>query len=146
MVKNVAKSSGYEDGIIVAIFCSVICFLIAIFSGFEVMIKFVTIVYPCYKSVLAIESDEPEDDKAWLAYWIVFGLTPYYDATIGRLFSGLPFYWLGRGLFHIWLMLPMTRGALVIYYSILSPIYQRNQSKINMWRDFLDEKINLAEK
>ena len=111
------------------------------------MLAFITIVYPCYKSVLAIESEDTEDDKAWLAYWIVYSLTPVYDATLGKIFGAIvPLYWLGRGLFHVWLMLPMTRGALVIYYSILSPLYQRHSAQINKWRDFLDEKINEVSK
>lgn len=31
------------------------------------------VLYPAFMSFLALETDDKEDDKLWLTYWVVFG-------------------------------------------------------------------------
>ena len=31
-------------------------------------------IYPLYKSILALETEDKEDDKQWLTYWMIFAL------------------------------------------------------------------------
>uniref|UniRef100_A0A915LSE1 Receptor expression-enhancing protein n=1 Tax=Meloidogyne javanica TaxID=6303 RepID=A0A915LSE1_MELJA len=65
-------------------------------------------LYPAYVSIKAIESHTKEDDTQWLTYWCVFLL---------------------------WLYMPSTLGALLIYDRLIRPFHLQYQSQI-------EEKLN----
>ncbi|KAG6499572.1 hypothetical protein ZIOFF_039362 [Zingiber officinale] len=45
----------------------------------------VTLVYPLYASVKAIESKSPEDDQQWLTYWVLYSLVTLFELTFSTL-------------------------------------------------------------
>ena len=73
------------------------------------------VAYPCFMSFLALESDDDDDDKQWLTYWVTFGLVSIVDQYIGFILHFVPFYYFIKMGFLIWLFHPSTRGATFIY-------------------------------
>lgn len=67
------------------------------------------ITYPAYASFKALESPNPDDDKQWLTYWVVYGLCTSMETVSARLISWLPGYYLTKMLVLIWMMLPKTK-------------------------------------
>uniref|UniRef100_A0A1I8B378 Receptor expression-enhancing protein n=1 Tax=Meloidogyne hapla TaxID=6305 RepID=A0A1I8B378_MELHA len=65
-------------------------------------------LYPAYVSIKAIESHTKEDDTQWLTYWCVFLL---------------------------WLHMPTTLGALLVYDRLIRPFHLQYQGHI-------DDKLN----
>ncbi|KAG0471703.1 hypothetical protein HPP92_016249 [Vanilla planifolia] len=53
---------------------------------------FVTLVYPLYASVKAIETKSPIDDQQWLTYWILYSLITLFELTFAMLIEWLPFW------------------------------------------------------
>ncbi|RDB15616.1 Protein YOP1 [Hypsizygus marmoreus] len=78
---------------------------------------------PAYLSFKAIESPSPHDDVQWLTYWVVFGFFNFVESFALRLvLYYLPWYFVFKTLFIVWLQLPVFRGAQVAYFSIIKPV------------------------
>ena len=108
-VKSISKQNNLETGFIPMIASIVIALLISIMYGAQLVLTMFTGVYPCYKSIKAIESKDDSDNakKAWLAYWCITALAMVWDNTIGLIFAAVvPFYWVFRILFYFYLIMP----------------------------------------
>ena len=115
-----SKKNKLEKGVIPMLASVVICIGILVQYGLQILMTMFTGVYPCYKSILAIEDkNNNEAKKGWLAYWAISALVQAWDATIGNIFSVIiPFYWFFRLLFFFYLIMPQSNGALTIYYAV----------------------------
>jgi receptor expression-enhancing protein 5/6 len=65
--------------------------------------------------------DDEDDDKVWLTYWCVFGVFTLIDDFLWFLLDYIPFYFYIKVGFFIWMMLPHTKGASVVYNSVIKP-------------------------
>ncbi len=74
--------------------------------------------YPVYASFKAMESSSIDDDKQWLAYWIVFSITTLLE----NIMCYLPGYYVIKCIFLVWLMMPETQGAITVYQDFILPI------------------------
>ena len=88
------------------------------------------VAYPCFMSFLALESKEEDDDKQWLTYWVVFGLFNIIDQFAGFILSFIPFYYLLKLCFLIWLFHPITKGATTIYDMFILPNMRQYEKHI----------------
>ncbi|KAL7408864.1 TB2/DP1, HVA22 family-domain-containing protein [Mrakia frigida] len=78
---------------------------------------------PAYLSIQALESSGTSDDKQWLTYWIVFSsLTTIESLFLRLVVYYMPFYFVFKTVFIVWLQLPATRGAEVLYIRVLHPL------------------------
>ncbi|WWC64131.1 protein YOP1 [Kwoniella dejecticola CBS 10117] len=85
---------------------------------------------PAYLSIQAIESPQSNDDKQWLTYWVVFGSLNLAESLgVRAILYWVPMYFVFKTLFTIWLMLPATRGAEVLYYNVLRPVLGNVKAK-----------------
>jgi receptor expression-enhancing protein 5/6 len=98
--------------------------LIILFTmGGTILTAVITVVYPGFKSIKALETkDDDNDDKVWLTYWCVFGLFTLLDEFAFILLSLIPFYFYIKLGFFLWMMAPQTQGATIIYKSVLRPL------------------------
>ncbi|KAJ1374932.1 hypothetical protein KIN20_038139 [Parelaphostrongylus tenuis] len=67
---------------------------------------------------IAVRSPGKEDDTQWLTYWIVFASFSIIDFSV---FASIPFYWLFKIAFLMYLYLPIFNGATAIYHSFVDP-------------------------
>ncbi|BEI99478.1 hypothetical protein CcaverHIS631_0405210 [Cutaneotrichosporon cavernicola] len=75
---------------------------------------------PAYLSIKALESPSTNDDKQWLTYWIVYGTFNLIESVALRpILYWVPFYFVFKSIFIVWLFLPSTRGAEVVYFNVL---------------------------
>ena len=82
-------------------------------------------LYPMFKSVQALQTeDDPDDDKVWLTYWVLYGTVVALDQYASFILEIIPRYYLVKlGLF-IWLQIPgRLMGAKILYKYIFAPIY-----------------------
>lgn len=100
--------------------------------GFSILFAVVTVVYPGFKSIKALETkDNEDDDKIWLTYWCVFGIATLVDDFAYFILSFIPFYTYIRFGFFVWLMAPQTQGATIIYKTVLRPLLTKNRARID---------------
>lgn len=122
-----------------AIFAAVtiICFLFLprtvkeiLFTPLSVVIS--GTVFPIYESLRAVCTIGTTDDTAWLTYWIAQGTVSFSTEWVdsGYSTSSDPSgdhhthtnWYLFEFLFYLWLMLPWTDGATLIFDFILAPL------------------------
>ena len=77
--------------------------------GAEIMTVTMTVAYPAFKSIQALETaEDEEDDKIWLSYWVIFGVITIVDQFFWWALEFIPFYfWLRLGFF-MWLFMPQS--------------------------------------
>ena len=88
------------------------------------------VLCPTYLSLKALESPEEDDDKQFLTYWVVYGLFSILELFTKFLVKIFPFYYTVELGFLIWLFMPNTRGAVVIYNKIVKPVFLKYESKL----------------
>ncbi|XP_055335292.1 receptor expression-enhancing protein 5-like [Paramacrobiotus metropolitanus] len=86
----------------------------------------ITFVYPALGSLRALETQRKDDDKKWLTYWVVFGFLGLFEHFGESVLSVLPFYYVLKTGFQLWLCLPgVQNGSLIIYDRLLRPVAKR---------------------
>ncbi len=82
--------------------------------------------------VLAVESTATHDDTEWLIYWIVFASFGIVEYVGYAFFHSLPFYWLVKCLFLIWLMAPGEKGGShVLYHRLIRPFVLKHHPVVD---------------
>lgn len=92
----------------------------------------VTLVYPLYASVRAIETKSPVDDQQWLTYWVLYSLITLFELTFARVIEWLPFWPFAKLMFNCWLVLPYFSGAAYVYQHHVRPLFVNHQT-VNIW-------------
>uniref|UniRef100_A0A7N0RAL9 HVA22-like protein n=1 Tax=Kalanchoe fedtschenkoi TaxID=63787 RepID=A0A7N0RAL9_KALFE len=77
----------------------------------------ITLLYPLYGSVIAIESTSKVDDEQWLAYWILYSILTLMEMVLQPILEWIPVWYMDtmKLIFSAWLVLPQFRGAAFIY-------------------------------
>jgi len=82
----------------------------------------ITFLYPAIASLKALETRQKDDDTKWLTYWVVFGFLGIFEFIGETLLSLLPFYYLVKTAFQLWLC---QDGSLIVYHRVLRPFAVR---------------------
>jgi receptor expression-enhancing protein 5/6 len=98
-------------------------------------------LYPAYISIKAIESHSKEDDTQWLTYWVVFALLNVLEFFSNTILYYFPFYWLVKCVSLLYLYMPMTQGASMIYMRFIRPFHLQHHSTIDDARKAYDEHV-----
>lgn len=89
-------------------------------------------VYPAYKSLVALETSNKEDDSKWLTYWVVFAAFSVVEFFSDILMSWFPLYWLAKVVFLLWCSADIpTNGSMLIYGKFIRPVFLQHKSKLS---------------
>ena len=97
--------------------------------------NFAGFIYPTYASLKAIESRNVNDDTSWLTYWVIFGFFTTIEYWSDKLLTWFPFYYFIKSVILLWLYLPMTQGATVIYASFIRPTFLKVDSEVDRLKE-----------
>ncbi|XP_078433859.1 HVA22-like protein e isoform X2 [Wolffia australiana] len=75
----------------------------------------ITLLYPLYASIRAIESPSKVDDEQWLAYWILYSFLTLVEMVAEPVLCWIPIWYQMKVALVAWLVLPQFRGASFIY-------------------------------
>ena len=89
------------------------------------------VAYPAFMSFLALESDGTDDDKQWLTYWVIFGMFNIIDQWSGFILHFIPFYFVFKLCFLVFLFHPRTLGATMIYNAYILPTMEKYEEQIS---------------
>ncbi|XP_072974467.1 HVA22-like protein a isoform X2 [Typha angustifolia] len=108
-------------------------FLKVVAKNFDVLAgPLVTLAYPLYASVKAIETKSPVDDQQWLTYWVLYSLITLFELTFAKVIEWLPFWSFTKLIFNCWLVLPYFSGAAYVYQKYVRPLYIKQQA-VDLW-------------
>jgi receptor expression-enhancing protein 5/6 len=134
----IEKQTGIPSKILIPVMA--VCSLLVLIGYLETHITtIVGIVYPVYWSLKALESEGKGDDTQWLTYWIVFALFSIIDQFSGFVLRFVPFYFFFKMAFLIWCFMPNTRGATVVYNTVLRKLFKTYEKDL----DRLNEKVTI---
>ncbi|ORY36006.1 hypothetical protein BCR33DRAFT_722476 [Rhizoclosmatium globosum] len=96
-----------------------------VYGGFLTYI--LAIGWPVMQSLRAVEAKEAKDLKLecvqqWVSYWIILALLSLMEHGGKSLLNLIPFYYAFKLVFLLWLMIPYSNGAYVIYSLVLKNI------------------------
>jgi len=105
--------------------------LIAVYFGlifFNIGGQFLTnvagFIIPGYYSLEALFSVSKTDDTQWLTYWVVFAFLTVFESMVNAVYW-FPFYYTFKFILVLWLALPVTGGAQIVFRSFLQPVFAR---------------------
>ncbi|KAL7153309.1 hypothetical protein ABFS83_04G159300 [Erythranthe nasuta] len=93
----------------------------------------VSLVYPLYASIRAIETKSSVDDQQWLTYWVLYSMITLFELTFAKLIEWLPFWSYAKLIFTCWLVIPYFSGAAYVYEHIVRPYIVTRQKSVNIW-------------
>ncbi|KAK7018664.1 hypothetical protein VNI00_018350 [Paramarasmius palmivorus] len=90
-------------------------------------------LYPAYSSykTLSQRPASEADLERWLMYWSVLGTLLSVEYFAEWIVSWLPFYYLFKTLFLLYLALPQTQGSTYIYLAHLAPFLHDHEDEID---------------
>lgn len=88
-------------------------------------------LYPAWMSFRAIESPGSEDDKLWLTYWVVYGAFSIAEYFVDFILFWVPFYYMAKFCFLLYLALPCFKGAEVVYNVFIRPFLLQHREPID---------------
>ena len=133
-IVELSKKVKLEPGMVLGGIFIVTSLLTLLFFGLSILTVIVTVLYPGFKSIKTVEtsSSEGKDESSdWLTYWTVFGIFSIFEVLLGFILNVIPFYYLLRLGFFIWLMHPQYQGANVIYTIVVGPAIKKHKENMN---------------
>lgn len=96
----------------------------------KIITNLVGTVYPAFWTMKSIELKN-DDDKMWLTYWVVFASFTLVDMFSVMIVKVVPFYFVMKILFLIWLFMPNSRGCYIVYHMLVKKVFKSFEGKID---------------
>jgi len=90
----------------------------------EFLVNTAGFVIPAYYSLSALFSTSTTDDTQWLTYWVTYAFLTVFESAVSAVYW-FPFYYTFKFVLVLWMALPQTAGAQVIFRSFLQPVFAR---------------------
>lgn len=120
-LRDLEKKTGQPKVYFFFAFATVISTLIYALGGMKLVSDIAGFLYPAYMSFKAIDTPDIADDVQWLTYWVVFALFSIVESAMSFLVSWIPFYYVIKMGFFLWLTHPKFMGAGLVYKQAIKP-------------------------
>ncbi|KAK4621811.1 hypothetical protein CLAFUW4_06982 [Fulvia fulva] len=90
----------------------------------EFLVNTAGFAIPAYYSLEALFSSGKSDDTQWLTYWVVYAFLTVLESAINAVYW-FPFYYVFKFILVLWMALPQTGGAQIVFRSLLQPLFAR---------------------
>jgi len=90
----------------------------------EFLVNTAGFALPAYFSLEALFTSGQADDTQWLVYWVVFAFLTVLESAVNASYW-FPFYYIFKFVFVMWMALPQTSGAQVVFRSLIQPVFAR---------------------
>ncbi|KAK4126975.1 hypothetical protein N657DRAFT_640859 [Parathielavia appendiculata] len=87
-------------------------------------------LFPLFASYKALKTSDPAQLTPWLMYWVVLACVLLVESWTEWFLCWIPFYAYIRLLFLLYLVLPQTQGARLIYEEHVHPLVEQNEAAI----------------
>ncbi|GBB95210.1 hypothetical protein RclHR1_00250008 [Rhizophagus clarus] len=141
LIVEIEKKSNVPKTYLVAGSVALLSFMIVFNLWGKLLSNLVAWAYPAYASFKAIETTKTEDDTQWLTYWTVLGFFHVIEFFSDVILYWIPFYFLIKTIFFLWLFLPQTRGAQRLYVGFLRPTLLNYEKDVDAGLNKLKSKV-----
>ena len=98
--------------------------------GARAVINLVGFIYPLWASMKALKSEEKDDDTMWLTYWVIYAFFTVLESVADFALGWLPLYFFLKLGFLVFCFLPQTKGAQLVYKTVLEPFFNKYESQV----------------
>ncbi|CZT21960.1 probable Protein yop1 [Ramularia collo-cygni] len=90
----------------------------------EFLVNTAGFVIPAFYSLQALFSSGKADDTQWLTYWVTYAFLTVFESAINAVYW-FPFYYTFKFILVLWMALPQTAGAQIVFRTLLQPLFAR---------------------
>ncbi len=138
-MNEIEQKTGIK-GYIVVIFLIISVFLVYLNIFDTVITNLIGTLYPAFWTIKSIEKGNLEEEKHWLTYWAVFGFFIVIDMFNPIISKVLPFYFILKIFFLIFMFIPGLGVCNIIYNFIYSHILIKYESIFEEFAENFEEK------
>ncbi|MCJ1307540.1 ER membrane protein DP1/Yop1 [Agyrium rufum] len=144
-LNNFEKQSGVPKVYAFLGLAAIYFFLIFFNIGGEFLVNFAGFIIPGWYSMDALFSSGSVDDTHWLTYWVVYAFLTVFESAVNAVYW-FPFYYTFKFVLVLWMALPQTAGAQIVFRSFLEPVFARffRSGTANNLRSTADNAANAA--
>lgn len=129
--EKVEKMTGVKRIYLAQALLGVLSLYLIVGKAAQFVCNMIGFVYPAYKSLVALETSNKEDDSKWLTYWVVFAAFSVVEFFSDSLMSWFPFYWLAKVIFLLWCSADIPiNGSSLIYNRFIRPVFLQHKGKL----------------
>jgi receptor expression-enhancing protein 5/6 len=130
IMKAIKDKTGI-DGIYVIIFL-LLCVILVYLGIFGSLItNLIGTLYPGFSTIKSIEKKTKK--KEWLTYWVVYGSFIIVDMFSNIIMKVIPFYFVFKILFLIWMILPGSNGCALVYNFLIFKLFKSIENTIDFF-------------
>ena len=142
---QIAAQADINPGAVLGLISGVLLLILIVLQGWAILVTTLTVLYPALLSIRAIQSEDDEDDKVWLSYWMIFGIYTVLETFFGFIFYFIPYWTLIRSALFMWLLLPQFKGSQTVYEQVLRPLLKANQDLIEKYAQQMTSTLQEAQ-
>ena len=131
LVEKISQATGLPQKSVLQGVMGLMVLFIVFGVGASLLTNVIGVAYPAFMSFVALESEGQDDDKQWLTYWVVFGCFTIADQFAGIILSLIPFYYVLKVAFLIWMFHPSSLGSMTVYNNFLLPFVKKYENQID---------------
>ncbi|CBZ53204.1 Receptor expression-enhancing protein 3, related [Neospora caninum Liverpool] len=131
VVAQASHTVGIRPSILFACFSVFLLFSLGFGWGGGIVCDLTGFLYPAWQSFKAVETPGRDDDKLWLTYWVVYAAFSLLEYFVDIILFWVPFYYLLKCAFLLYLYLPWTKGAETIYNQVIRPHLLEHEKSID---------------
>ncbi|RJE19915.1 membrane biogenesis protein Yop1 [Aspergillus sclerotialis] len=121
VLNNLERQSSVPKVYVILGLVGVYFFLVFFNICGEFLVNFAGFLIPGYYSLQALFSPGTRDDTQ---YWVVFALFTTIESAISAAYW-FPFYYIFKFALILWMALPQTNGAQIVFKSFIQPVLGR---------------------
>jgi len=118
------KQTGVQKVYVVLGLGATYFFLIFFNVAAEFLVNTIGFVLPAYYSLHALFTAGTADDTQWLTYWVVYAFLTVFESAVSAVYW-FPFYYTFKFVLVLWMALPQTSGAQIVYRSFMEPVFAK---------------------
>ncbi|KIX02234.1 uncharacterized protein Z518_08173 [Rhinocladiella mackenziei CBS 650.93] len=107
----------------------------------DLIASITTILLPAYLAYKALRTNDPAQTHPWLIYFIILALTLLLESWTLFVIGWIPFYSWFRLIFLLYLVLPQTQGAKILYLDYLEPYIVGHEIRIDQFIGDAHERL-----
>uniref|UniRef100_A0A6G1SJE7 Receptor expression-enhancing protein n=1 Tax=Aceria tosichella TaxID=561515 RepID=A0A6G1SJE7_9ACAR len=125
--ERVEKLTGVKRVVIAQALIGILLLYLIVGRAAQFVCNLIGFVFPAYRSLVALETSNKEDDSKWLTYWVVFAALSVVEFFSDVLLSWFPLYWIAKVAFLLWCSADIPNGgSAVIYSRVIRPIFLKH--------------------
>ena len=130
-IMSALKQKTGIDGIYIIIFLLICVFLVYLGIFGTLITNMVGTLYPGFSTIKSIQKNIRK--KEWLTYWVVYGCFIIFDMFSKIIMKVIPFYFVLKILFLIWMFLPGSNGSNLVYNFVIFKLFKSIENIVDFF-------------